>query len=199
VVFLPEQQVPTTSLFYQALLKTVVTFRVKTHGDTPVAPEMRAIFHENAPGFALDQFQTMQEAVDQNTFSQRLGLYLVGSFAGLAVTMVFAGLYGVLSQVVSYRRREIGVRMALGATRVSVAQLVLRQGGVLVAIGLVCGLGLAMAAGRLVKSFLYEVQPVDAGTYAAVAAALVVIGLTASLLPARKAASIQPMEALRED
>jgi len=101
--------------------------------------------------------------------------------------------------VVSYRRREIGVRMALGATRVSVAQLVLRQGGVLVAIGLVCGLGLAMAAGRLVKSFLYEVQPVDAGTYAAVAAALVVIGLTASLLPARKAASIQPMEALRED
>ena len=199
VVFLPEQQVPTTSLFYQALLKTVVTFLVKTHGDTPVAPEMRAIFHENAPGFALDQFQTMQEAVDQNTFSQRLGLYLVGSFAGLAVTMVFAGLYGVLSQVVSYRRREIGVRMALGATRVSVAQLVLRQGGVLVAIGLVCGLGLAMAAGRLVKSFLYEVQPVDAGTYAAVAAALVVIGLTASLLPARKAASIQPMEALRED
>jgi len=198
-VFLPEQQIPTTSLFYQALLKTVVTFVVKTHGDVPVAPAMRAIFGKYAQGFALDEFQTMQEAVDQNTFSQRLGLYLVGSFAGLAVAMVFAGLYGVLSQLVSYRRREIGVRMALGATRGSVAQLVVRRGGVLVAIGLVCGLGLAVAAGRLVKSFLYEVQPVDAGTYAAVVGALVVIGLTASLLPARKAASIQPMEALRED
>ena len=198
-VFLPEQQVPTTSLFYQALMKTVVSFIVKTRGDIPVAPAMRAIFGKNASGYALDQFQTMRETVDQNTFSQRLGLYLVGSFAGLAVAMVFAGLYGVLSQLVSYRRREIGVRMALGATRVSVAQLVLRQGGVLVAIGLVSGLGLAVAAGRLVKSFLYEVQPVDAGTYGAVAAALVVIGLTASLLPARKAASIQPMEALRED
>ena len=199
VILLPEQQVPTTSLFYQALLKTVVSFVVKTRGNIAVAPEMRAIFNQNAPGFALDQFQTMQETLDQSTFSQRLGLYLVGSFAGLAVAMVFAGLYGVLSQLVSYRRREIGVRMALGATRGSVAQLVLRQGGVLVVIGLVCGLGLAVAAGRLVKSFLYQVHPVDAGTYMAVAAALVVIGLTASLLPARKAASIQPMEALRED
>ena len=198
-VLLPEQQIPTTSLFYQALLKTVVSFVVKTHGDMPVAGEMRAIFAKDAPGFALDQFQTMQEAVDENTFSQRLGLYLVGSFAGLAAAMVFAGLYGVLSQLVSYRRREIGVRMALGATRGSVAKLVVRQGGVLVAIGLVCGLGLSVAAGRLVKSFLYQVQPVDWGTYAAVVGALVLIGLTASLLPARKAASIQPMEALRED
>lgn len=199
VIYLPEQQIPTTSLFYQALLKTVVSFVVKTHGEIPVAQEMRTIFHRDAPGFALDNFQTMQETVEQNTFSQRLGLYLVGSFAGLAVAMVFAGLYGVLSQLVSYRRREIGVRMALGATRVSVAQLVLRQGGLVVAVGLVCGLGLSVAAGRLVKSFLYQVKPVDWGTYAGVVGALVVIGLTASLLPARKAASIQPMEALRED
>ncbi len=89
---------------------------------------MRAIFHSAAPGYALDDFQTMQDVVDKNTFSQRLGLYLVGSFAGLAVAMVIAGLYGVLSQLVSYRRREIGVRMALGATRISVAQLVLAPG-----------------------------------------------------------------------
>ena len=128
LILIPQQQIPTTSLFYQALLKTVVSFVVKTRGDIPVAAEMRSVFHQDAPGFALDNFQTMQEAVDQNTFSQRLGLYLVGSFAGLAVAMVIAGLYGVLSQLVSYRRREIGVRMALGATRISVAQLVLRQG-----------------------------------------------------------------------
>jgi ABC-type antimicrobial peptide transport system permease subunit len=160
---------------------------------------MRSVFHQNAPGFALDNFQTMQEAVEQNTFSQRLGLYLVGSFAGLAVAMVFAGLYGVLSQLVSYRRREIGVRMALGATRLSVAQLVLRQGSILVGTGLGVGLVLAFATGRLVKSFLYQVQPLDVWTYIAVVLALSVIGLTAALLPARNAASIEPMQALRED
>ena len=199
LILIPQEQIPTTSLFYQALLKTMVNFLVKTRGDIPVAAEMRGLFRQNAPGFALDDFQTMQDAVDKNTFSQRLGLYLVGSFAGLAVAMVFAGLYGVLSQLVSYRRREIGVRMALGATRVSVAKLVLRQGSLLVGAGLAAGLVLAVATGRLVKSFLYEVQPLDWLTYAGVALALVVIGLTASLLPARKAASIEPMQALRED
>jgi predicted permease len=199
MIFVSQQQIPTTSLFYQALLKTQVSFVVKTRGDIPVAADMRALFHQNAPGFALDSFQTMQEAVEKSTFSQRLGLYLVGSFAGLAVAMVFAGLYGVLSQLVSYRRREIGVRMALGATRASVAQLVLRQGSVLVGAGLGVGLILAFASGRLVKSFLYQVKPVDAWTYAGAALALTLIGLTAAVLPARKAASIQPMEALRED
>jgi putative ABC transport system permease protein len=199
LILLPQQQVPTTSLFYQALLKTVVSFVVKTRGNIPVAAEMRSVFQQTAPGFALDDFQTMQEAVEHNTFSQRLGLYLVGSFAGLAVVMVFAGLYGVLSQLVSYRRREIGVRMALGATRQSVAQLVLRKGAVLVGAGLAVGLLLAFAVGRLVKSFLYQVQPVDAWTYVAVVLALSAIGSMASLLPARKAASIEPMEALRED
>jgi putative ABC transport system permease protein len=199
LILIPGQQIPTTSLFYQALLKTVVTFVVKTRGNIPVAPEMRSVFHQYAPGFALDNFQSMQQAVDQNTFSQRLVLYLVGSFAGLAVAMVFAGLYGVLSQLVSYRRREIGVRMALGATRISVAQLVLRQGSILVGAGLVAGIVLALATGRLIKSFLYQVQPLDIGTYATVVAALALIGLTASLLPARRAASLEPMEALRED
>jgi predicted permease len=199
LIMIPQQQIPTTSLFYQALLKTIVTFIVKTHGNIPVAMEMRSLFKQDAPGFALDEFKTLQETVDQNTFSQRLGLYLVGSFAGLAVAMVFAGLYGVLSQLVSYRRREIGVRMALGATRVSVAQLVLRQGSILVGGGLGVGLVLAFATGRLVKSFLYQVQPLDLSTYGAVILALAVIGLTAALLPARKAASIEPMQALRED
>jgi predicted permease len=199
LILLPQQQIPTTSLFYPALLKTVVSFLVKTRGDIPVAATMRALFHQNAPGFALDDFQTMQETVEQKTFSQRLGLYLVSSFAGLAVAMVFAGLYGVLSQLVSYRRREIGVRVALGATRRSVAQLVLGRGLILVGAGLGVGLLLALACGRLVKSFLYQVQPLDAWTYLAVALALGAIGFAASILPARKATSIEPMQALRED
>ncbi len=198
-ILLPQQQIPTTSLFYQGLLKTMVSFVVKTRGNIPVATEMRSVFHELAPGFALDNFRTMQQAVEENTFSQRLGLYLVASLAGLAVMMVIAGLYGVLSQLVSYRRREIGVRMALGATRQSVAQMVLRQGSILIGAGLVVGLLLAFASGRLIQSFLYQVHPLDAWTYLAVALVLPVIGLVAALLPARKAASIQPMQALRED
>ena len=198
-LLLPMQQIPTTSLFYQALLKTLVSFVVKTHGDIPMETEMRALFHRDAPGFALDNFQTMQEAVDQNTFGHRLGLYLVSSFAGLAIAMVIAGLYGVLSQLVSYRRREIGVRMALGATRRSVAELVLRQAGFFVGFGVVIGLGAAFAAGRLVKTFLYQVQPADAWTYCAVALALAMIGLIAAFIPARRAATIEPMQALREE
>lgn len=199
LVLLPQQQVPTTSLFYQALLKTVVTFVVKTRGNIPIAQQMRTVFHQLAPGFALDEFQTMQEAVDKNTFSQRLGLYLVGSFAGLAIAMVMAGLYGVLSQLVSYRRREIGVRMALGATRASVAKLVLRQGSLLIGGGLVAGMVFAVLSGRLIKGFLYQVKPLDAETYVAVALALILIGLVAALIPARRAATIQPMQALRDE
>jgi ABC-type antimicrobial peptide transport system permease subunit len=113
--------------------------------------------------------------------------------------MVIAGLYGVLSQLVSYRRREIGVRMALGATRGSVATLVLRQGSILIGAGLIVGLVLAVGTGRLIKGFLYEVKPLDASTYVGVAVALTVIGLVAALIPARRAASIQPMQALRDE
>jgi putative ABC transport system permease protein len=198
-ILVPQEQIPTTSLFYQALLETVVSFVVKTRGDLPVAAEMRSLFQQAAPGFALDDFQTVQEAVEKNTFNQRLGLSLVGSFAALAVAMVIAGLYGVLSQLVSYRRREIGVRMALGATRQSVAQLVLRQGSILIGAGLCAGLLLAFATARLIKGFLYRVQTLDIATYVAVAVTLSVVGLIAALLPARKAASIEPMQALRTE
>lgn len=198
-ILIPQQQIPTTSLFYQALLKTIVCFVVKTRGNIPVAAEMRSVFHSVAPNIALDNFQTMQELVEQNTFSQRLGLYLVGSFAGLAVLMVVAGLYGVLTQLVGYRRREIGVRMALGATRQSVAQMVLRQGSMVIGVGLGVGILLAFPAERMIKSFLYHVPALDVWTYASVLIALPAVGLIAALLPARKAASIQPMQALRED
>ncbi|MBV9340048.1 MAG: ABC transporter permease [Acidobacteria bacterium] len=199
LIMLPQQQVPTTSMFYQALLKTVVSFVVKSRGDVPVAAEMRSLFHQAAPGFALENFQTMQENVAQHTFGKRLGLYLVSSFAGLAVAMVIAGLYGVLSQLVGYRRREIGVRMALGASRQSVAQMVVRQESILIGAGLGIGLLLALPGERLIRNFLYNVHPFDAWTYAAVLLIMTIVGLIAALAPAHKAASIQPMKALREE
>jgi predicted permease len=199
LLFLPYQQVPTTSLFYAALLNTVVNFVVKTRGDVTVIAPIRDIFHQLGPGYALDDFKSMQQVVDDSLFSQRLGLYLTGAFAGLAVLMLIAGLYGVLAQVVSYRRREIGIRMALGATRQSMAKMILHQSTILIGLGLGTGLFIATVAGQLIKSFLYQVPSVDAPTYAAVILFALVIGLIASVIPAHKAASIEPMEALRED
>jgi putative ABC transport system permease protein len=105
----------------------------------------------------------------------------------------------VLAQLVSYRRHEIGIRIALGATRQNVARMVLRQASILLALGLGAGILLAQATGHLIRSFLYQVRPIDSWTYAGVSVSLLVIGLLASLLPARKAASIEPMQALRED
>jgi len=199
LIMVPHEQVPSTSLYYQLLVKTVVFFAVKTRGDIPVAPAIRDVFRQTAPDFALDNFETMQQVVDQSNFSQRLGLYLIGGFAGIAVLMVIAGLYGVLAQLVSYRRREIGVRLALGATRQRILHMFLRQGAVLVVVGLVLGAMIAMWAGRLVKSFLYQVKPLDALTYVSVFALLLVVGTLAAFIPARRAASVEPIEALREE
>jgi putative ABC transport system permease protein len=199
LILLPMSQIPTTSLFYSALLKTIVNFVVKTRGDISVAPEARAVFRQLAPAYALDNFQTMQQALDHSNFANRLGLYLTGGFAALAVLMVVAGLYGVLAQLVSYRRREIGVRLALGSTRAGVLRMVLRQGSVLVAAGLAVGIVLAISTSRLLTSFLYGVKPSDIWTYASVVLLLLAVGGAASLLPALHAATIQPMEALRDE
>jgi predicted permease len=199
LLLVPYEQVPSTSLFYQLLIKTVVFFAVKTRGNIAVAPAMRDVFRQTAPDFALDNFQTMQQAVDANNFSQRLGLYLTGSFAGMAVLMVIAGLYGVLAQLVSYRRREIGVRLALGSTREKILGMFLKQGLMLVLAGLVLGVVAALWAGRLVKSFLYGVKPLDGWTYVGVAVLLIVVGSLAAVIPARRAAAVEPIEALRDE
>ncbi len=199
MLMLPYQQIPTTSLFYPALLKTVVFFVVKTQGDIAVAPAARTAFKQAAPAFALDNFLTMQESLAQSNFNDRLGLYLIGTFAGLAILMVVAGLYGVLAQLVSYRRREIGVRLALGATRQSILTMILRQGSVLVAAGLLAGILLAALSSKLVKGFLFGVQPLDAWTYFAVMMALLAVGALASFVPARRAAAVEPVEALRDE
>jgi predicted permease len=199
LIMLPYQQIPTTSLFYPALLKTVVYFVVKTRANIAVAPTMRAVFSQVAPDYALDNFQTLTDARDQNNFSSRLGLYLIAAFAGMAILMVVAGLYGVLAQVVSYRRREIGVRLALGATRQSILTMILRQGTVLVGAGIMAGVLISLFSGKLVKSFLFGVKALDGWTYAGVIVVLIVVGTLAALIPARRAAAVEPIQALRDE
>jgi ABC-type antimicrobial peptide transport system permease subunit len=128
-----------------------------------------------------------------------MGLYLTGAFAGMAVLMVIAGLYGVLAQLVSYRRREFGIRIALGATPGGIVGMVLRQGLAFVGAGLAVGIVSAALAGNLVKSFLYQVKPADAWTYSGVVLVLLFVGSVAALIPARRAAAVEPMAALREE
>jgi len=199
LIMIPYEQVPSSSLYYQLLIKTVVFFEVKTRGDIAVAPAMKNVFKQIAPDFALDNFQSMQQVVDQSNFNKRLGLYLTGAFAGMAMLMVIAGLYGVLAQLVGYRRREIGVRMALGATRTQVLRMFLTQGARLVLIGLALGAAFALWGSRLVKSFLYQVKTLDVWTYAGVALLLLLVGSLAAFVPARRAASVEPVEALRDE
>jgi putative ABC transport system permease protein len=199
LLLVPYQQIPTTSLFYPALLKTVVNMLVKTRGDVAVAPIARSVFREQAPNYALDNFQTLGETVDKSNFTNRLGLYITAAFAGLAALMVITGLYGVLAQLVGYRRREIGIRLALGAPRASVLQMVLRQGAAMIVAGLAAGLVLSALTGRLLSGFLYGVGAADVWTYAGVLLTLCLIGAAASYIPAWRASLIPPVEALRDE
>jgi predicted permease len=190
-------QIPVKSIYYLLLVTQETNYLVRTHGPIDITSTIRSVFHESAPDFALENFQTMQAAHDQADFNQRLGLYLVASFAGIAVIMVLAGLYGVLSQLVGQRRREIAIRMSLGANRVSILVMILRRGFILIGIGVGAGLAVAVGAEQWVKSFLYGVSPIDWMTYTGVVLTLVLVGTLAAFIPARRAALIEPIQALR--
>jgi len=196
---LPYAQIPVTSIFYQFMVAAETNYVVRTHGPIEIVSAIRNAFHESAPEFALEDFKTLRDAHDQAAFNQRLGLYLIGAFAAIAVIMVLAGLYGVLSQIVGQRRREIGIRMALGATRELILNMVLRRGLRFIGVGLAVGLLASLGVVQSLRSFLFEVSPLDAPTYFAVAVILLAVGTSAALIPARRAASIEPTQALRAE
>jgi ABC-type antimicrobial peptide transport system permease subunit len=125
-----------------------------------------------------------------------MGAAFFGAFALLALTLASIGTYGVASYVAALRTREIGIRIALGADRHRIRALMLRQGAVPVALGVAAGLGLALAAGRLAAAFLRGVSPHDPATYAGVTLLLVGIVAVATWLPARRAARLDPLQAL---
>jgi ABC-type antimicrobial peptide transport system permease subunit len=124
---------------------------------------------------------------------------LFALFAGLAVCLAMAGVYGVVAYSVEQRAKEIGVRMAMGASGQSVLRMILRQGLVLGAAGVAIGLAGAAAATRLLESVLFQVQPLDVQVYVAVALLLGVVTLAAGFLPARRAARMDPMPLLKAD
>ncbi len=142
--------------------------------------------------------RTMEEALASSMAERRFLLLLLGGFAGTAVLLAAIGLYGVIAFVVSQRTREIGIRMALGASRRHVLQLVLSSGMKLVGLGIVLGGAAALGLTGLLGKLLYGVEATDPATFSGVALLLLLVCLFASWLPARRAARVEPMEALRD-
>jgi ABC-type antimicrobial peptide transport system permease subunit len=141
--------------------------------------------------------RTLQAQIDANVASERLLSILTGTFAALATLLAAIGLYGVLAFNVARRTREIGIRMALGATTPQVRGLVVREVAVMIGVGMAVGLGSAIAAGRLIESILFETRPADPWILVTAAAILALIALVAAYVPARRATAVDPMIALR--
>ncbi len=137
----------------------------------------------------------LREALAPTKFT----LALLGTFAGVALLLAVVGLYGSIAYAVNQRTREIGIRIALGASSANVSRLVLGDGVRLAALGLAIGVNVAMASTRALSSLLYDVRPADPPTYAVIAVLVAAVALAASYLPARRAARVDPVDALRAD
>jgi putative ABC transport system permease protein len=142
---------------------------------------------------------TLEQARADSTTSQRVTASLLGLFAGLALVIAAAGIGGIMALSVSQRVREIGIRLALGAQPSKILRMVIGQGLMLAGFGIALGLAGALAFTGLVKSLLFEVAPTDPATFLGVAFVLTAAAMIASYLPARRAAAIDPIEALRTE
>ena len=149
------------------------------------------------PDLPIADVRTVQEIYDRSMARTSFTLVMLSIAAGMALLLGIVGIYGVISYTVSQRTREIGIRIALGAPQQSVRQMFVRQGLLLTAIGVACGIAAAAALTRLMKALLFEVSPLDPVTYVAVSVILAVAALLASYIPARRATTIEPVEALR--
>jgi predicted permease len=184
--------------YYQAPSSRMVIY-LRTSGD-PLAlvGPARAALRELAPDVPVYDVRTLEDRLADATAYARFSALLLALFAGVALALAAIGVYGVISFGVSQRTREIGVRVALGASRADVTRLVVGQGLGLALAGAALGVAAALAATRVLRSLLYGVAPGDPATFAAIVALLVAAVLVASWLPARRAARVQPAEVLRE-
>lgn len=176
------------------------TIVARTDGDpAPFADTVKAEIHEANPTVAVQRVNTLEQVVALSIVGPRIYTFLLGTFAALALLLAAIGLYGLIAYSVSQRTREIGVRVALGATRRSIVRLVIRQGLWLVATGSLLGLAGAIAATRLLVGLMKGVQPKDPLTFGLVTLVLLLAASVASYLPARRAARVDPMIALRAE
>lgn len=173
-------------------------FYLRTQGDpTALAASARAAIHRLDPNQAISGVQPLTEVVAETVAGPRFLTLLVGVFGAAALLLAAIGVYGVISFSVARRTREIGVRIALGADRAAVRRLVLREGMALAGAGLALGLVAALALSRVLSSMLFETRAHDPLTLASVGALLLAVALVACAIPARRAANLDPQEALR--
>ncbi|HEY1495091.1 MAG TPA: ABC transporter permease, partial [Candidatus Solibacter sp.] len=176
-----------------------MSFVVRTQGEPMAAAEaVRRKIREVNSEIPV-KFSTMDQRLAQTVASPRFRGILLGIFAGLAVLLAMAGVYGIMAYMVGQRTAEIGVRMALGAGRVTILRMVLKTGAGLAAWGLVFGFAGALAANRLVESMLFGVKATDPSTFVIMAASVGVVAILACAIPAWRAARIDPLEALRQN
>jgi len=164
-----------------------------------LAPAVREVLKELDPDVPAFQVQTLEQAVSRSLWRQRLQGQVLGTFATLALLLAAVGIYGVISYAVAQRTRELGVRMALGATRGQVLGLVLGQGLRLAVAGVAIGIVAALALSRVVASLLYGVSATDLATFVGVPVALALIAMLATLVPARRATRVDPVVAMRTE
>jgi putative ABC transport system permease protein len=175
--------------------------KLMIRSDEPLASLISSVKHaanDINPSLVLT-FTVLKTQIREGLLREQLMATLSGFFGALATILAMVGLYGVISYMVVRRRNEIGVRMALGASRNDILVMVLREAAILLGIGLVTGTVLALAAGTAAASMLYGLKPRDPLTLGAAITGMIIVALLASLLPAQRAATVHPMEALREE
>ena len=190
MVYLHARQHPAT--FMQAIVKAAVP-------PGEVASTIRRQLHALDPMVAPGRSERMEALLADSVAQPRFAMLLIGSFAGLALTLTLVGLYGTLAYLVSQRQREFGIRLAMGATRRSIRRMVFRQGLALIACGVPAGILLSLFTSRVASAFLLNGEGSDAMLLAGVAAVLTVTSLAATLGPAQRAAGVEPLAALRAE
>jgi predicted permease len=193
MIYAPFQQDPVPQFL------RFVTFVARTTDPASTAAGIRAEIHRVAPDLPIQSAVTMDDAVAASVAQPRFRTLLLGLFAIAATLIATGGIYGLMAYAVTQRRREIGVRMALGAEGRDVLRLVLARALRIIAVGLIVGLAGAAAATRVLQSFLFGVTPTDPIAFTVVTLLMLTIGLIAAWLPARRATRIDPCEALRAE
>jgi putative ABC transport system permease protein len=179
---------------------TMMSYVVRTAGDpNAITAGVRAAVAGVDRDLAIAQVQTLQQIVDRAADQMVFTMVLLGIAAGVALLLGAIGIYGVVSYIAAQRTGEIGLRLALGAEPSGVATMILRQSAAVTMIGIGLGVAAALAGGRLIETVLYNVSPRDPIVIGAVTVLLSVVALAACWLPARRAARLSPLEALRTD
>jgi ABC-type antimicrobial peptide transport system permease subunit len=181
-------------------IEGALSFVIRTSGEPAhLISAVRGVLAEVEPNQPLHNLMTMEQRLGNTTTSRRLNTALLGSFAAVALLLAVVGIYGVMSYAVTQRRREIGVRLALGAQKRDVLGLIIHGGLRLTLLGVAIGLVGAFALTRYLSILLYSVKATDPVTFLGVALALTGVALVACWLPARRASRVDPMVALRTE